>query len=51
MKGEPKHFHCLDPDTGNFNSCDKEFICSNGLSKENGEYRAETDDYFYIDNW
>ena len=51
MKGEPKHFYCLDHETGNFNSCNKEFICENGLSIDNGEYRAETDDYFYIDNW
>jgi MFS family permease len=51
MKGEPKHFYCLDHETGNYNSCNKEFICENGLSREDGEYRPETEDYFYIDNW
>lgn len=50
MKGEPKHFYCVDHAGGEF-SCNKEYICENGLSREDGEYRPESEDYFYIDNW
>ena len=49
MKSAPQHFTCKDRDTGEWHSCDKQYICSNGLSKD--EYRADTEDSQYIDNW
>jgi hypothetical protein len=42
MKSEPHHFYCRDRDSGDWDSCDKKYICSHGLSKD--EYRPDEED-------
>ena len=49
LEKEPKHFECKDRETGEWHSCSKEEICSQGLSKD--EYRPDTNDDEYFDNW
>lgn len=49
MKSEPHHFTCKNQETGEWNSCTKQDICENGLSRE--DYQPDTSDSQYIDNW
>jgi len=34
MKQEPKHFTCKERDSEVWNTCDKAYICGNGLSQD-----------------
>lgn len=48
LKSDPHHFTCRNP-KGKWQMCTKEFICTNGLTKD--EYRADKEDSQYINNW
>lgn len=49
MKRVPSHFTCRSRETGEWNTCSKQYICELGLTRD--EYRPDTEDYDYIDNW
>lgn len=49
MKSLPQHFTCRDVDTGKWHQCNKQYICSNDLTKD--EFLIDTTDSKYIDNW
>jgi hypothetical protein len=42
MKMAPKNYNCKDRDTGEWHSCDKKYICENGLSRD--EYQPDEND-------
>ena len=49
LETEPKHFECKNKDNEGWHSCNKEEICGNHLTPD--EYRPDTNDDEYIDNW